>query len=237
MIFSKKNQTPSKRSGNKTSHTGEMDRKYVDGTAVMTSHPLTAQPTGSKKMKKTAMPNLNASSIKKPSIGFNASRFGTPTSTAPSSDTRKLTVGKDISLSGEIGACDHLVVEGTVEATIKGGQSLEISETGLFKGTVEIDDAIIAGRFEGNLVVKGHLLIRATGSVSGDVHYGELAIESGATLNGTIDCVGLPKKAQTEAEKRVGTMKPVFKTSVANEDDSMLHEEVTLSAPITASML
>lgn len=231
MIFSKKKNAGSQRSNKKITPKPSSEQKYVDGSAV-DMPPLTAKPTGKKKMTKPAMPNFNA---KTPIPSFNASRFGTPGNSA-SSDTRKLTVGKDISLSGEIGACDHLVVEGTVEATIKGGQSLEITETGLFKGTVEIEDAIIAGRFEGNLVVKGHLLVRSTGSVSGDVHYGDLAVEAGASLNGTIECVGLPKVVQSEQDKKVGSMKPVFRTSVANEDD-MLHEENSATPAFTANML
>lgn len=234
MIFSKKKTTGSKRSNKKTISKQRPQHEYV-GESATDMPPLTAKPTGKKKMTKPAMPNFNASSKKSPIPSFNASRFGTPSSSV-SSDTRKLTVGKDISLSGEIGACDHLVVEGTVEATIKGGQSLEITDTGLFKGTVEIEDAIIAGRFEGNLVVKGHLLIRSTGSVSGDIYYGDLAVEGGASLNGTIECVGLPKMSQSEQDKKVGSMKPVFKTTVANEDD-VLHEENAVSPAFTANML
>lgn len=232
MIFSKK-----QKKGTKTPN--QNSRKNVKNRSQKTAErssditpPLTAQTKDDTPMTKP----VATPSPKKPGIpSFNASRFSSPAMGA-SSDTRKLTVGKDISLSGEIGACDHLVVEGTVEATIKGGQSLEITETGLFKGTVEIDNAIIAGRFEGNLVVKGHLVIRSTGSVSGDIHYGDLAIDAGASVNGTIECVGLPQVEQSEDEKRVGSVKPVFRTTVANQDDQ-LHEEESISPAFTANML
>ena len=99
---------------------------------------------------------------------------------------RKLTVGRDISLNGEITTCDHLIVEGTVKATIKGGQILEISETGAFSGLVDIEQADIAGTFEGDLIVRGRLSLRPTAVVSGTIRYGSLQVDGGATLTGEI---------------------------------------------------
>lgn len=104
----------------------------------------------------------------------------------PATDMRKLIVGRDISLSGEIAACDVLVVEGTVEAKLKDGRNIEISESGLFKGSVEIDEADIAGRFEGDLTVRGRLKVRASGRITGTVRYGELEVEAGGRLKGEI---------------------------------------------------
>lgn len=101
-------------------------------------------------------------------------------------DTRKLTVGKGISFSGEIAACDVLVVEGSVEARLRDGRAIEITGSGHFKGAVEIDDAEIAGRFEGELTVRHRLKIRATGHVSGAIRYGELEVEAGGRIVGDI---------------------------------------------------
>ena len=98
-------------------------------------------------------------------------------------------VGKDITLSGEL-ACDHLIVEGIVEASVKECQRLEIAETGLFRGTVEIKEADIGGRFEGEITVQGRLSVRSTGRIDGKVLYGELAVEAGGTLDGEIRTVG-----------------------------------------------
>lgn len=99
---------------------------------------------------------------------------------------RKLTVGRDISLNGEITTCDHLVVEGTVSATIKGGQILDIMESGAFSGLVDIDQADIAGRFEGDLTVRSKLILRPTAIVTGTIRYGSLQVDNGARLEGQI---------------------------------------------------
>jgi cytoskeletal protein CcmA (bactofilin family) len=99
---------------------------------------------------------------------------------------RKLTVGRDISLNGEITTCDHLIVEGNVTATIKGGQIIEILETGTYSGLVDIDQADIAGTFDGELTVRGKLTLRPTAIVTGLIRYGRLQVDSGAILNGQI---------------------------------------------------
>jgi len=105
---------------------------------------------------------------------------------AKAPDGRRLVVGEGISLSGEIEACDTLIVEGTIEAALKGAKVLEIAETGVFYGTVEIEEATVAGRFEGDLTVNGRLTIRASGSITGAIAYKELAIEAGAILDGKV---------------------------------------------------
>jgi len=101
-------------------------------------------------------------------------------------DARRLIVGREISLSGEITSCDRLVVEGTVEANIANCRDIEIAEGGLFKGSASIEDAEVSGRFEGTLHVRNRLLVHATGRVIGTVRYGQIEIECGGQISGEI---------------------------------------------------
>ncbi|MCR9070991.1 MAG: polymer-forming cytoskeletal protein [Alphaproteobacteria bacterium] len=101
-------------------------------------------------------------------------------------ESKRLLVGKEISLSGEITACDSLVVEGTVQATLQHSQSLEVTETGLYKGTVTIEEAVIAGRFEGDLTVRGTLSVKSTGILEGTVRFHRLEVELGGVIKGDI---------------------------------------------------
>ncbi len=99
---------------------------------------------------------------------------------------RVLTVGNDIHMKGEISTCDRLVIEGSVDATLKDVHTVELAQTGSFKGVAEIQDAEISGSFEGDLIVNGRLIIYSTGRVSGNISYGEIEIERGGQLSGTI---------------------------------------------------
>lgn len=114
---------------------------------------------------------------------------------------RRLTIGQGITLSGEIESCEYLVVEGTVEAALKGASVLEIAESGAFYGTVEINEATVAGRFEGDLTVKGRLTIKSTGSITGAVSYKELAVEAGAVLDGKVNPLDGSKVGQSVNRK------------------------------------
>lgn len=110
--------------------------------------------------------------------------------TAPSDSAateRKLIVGREISLNGEINACDHLVVEGRVEARLADCKIIEVAEAGTFKGSAEIEEATIGGRFEGDLVVRGRLRLLGAGIVAGTVRYGELEVEAGGRIVGTLE--------------------------------------------------
>lgn len=99
---------------------------------------------------------------------------------------RVLTVGYDILLKGEIATCDRLVIEGTVDAKLNEVNTVEIAETGSFKGVAHIENAEISGLFEGELVVRNRLVIFGTGKVRGKITYGEIEIERGGELTGDI---------------------------------------------------
>ena len=138
---------------------------------------------------------------------------------------RRLVIGQGITMSGEIESCDMLIVEGTVEAALKGASSLEIAETGMFYGTVEISEATIAGKFEGDLTVNGRLTVRSSGSITGAIAYKELAVEAGATIDGKIVPLG-GKGASSEKKSHKGGNASQAKDSVkvqgiANTQDEL----------------
>ena len=104
-------------------------------------------------------------------------------------DSRRLIVGREICLTGEITACNTLVVEGHVEATLNESHRIEIAESGYFKGKVDIALAEINGHFEGELIARERLIIRKSGRVAGKVAYTEIEIERGGEISGDIELI------------------------------------------------
>jgi cytoskeletal protein CcmA (bactofilin family) len=103
---------------------------------------------------------------------------------------KRLIVGQGISLAGEITACDRLVVDGSVQVTLNQTRAIEITESGRFtNGKAEVEEAEISGIYEGDLTVRNRLLIRSTGQVKGTVRYGEIEIERGGRISGTITMI------------------------------------------------
>lgn len=108
------------------------------------------------------------------------------TSNLSSPEGKKLIVGREIELSGNISACDKLVVEGRVEAELQDCRQIEISSTGTFKGSAAIDVAEISGIFEGTLTAQDILIVRSTGRITGTVRFGKIEIERGGEVVGDI---------------------------------------------------
>lgn len=114
---------------------------------------------------------------------------------------RVLTVGPDIQMKGEVTSCDRVIIEGTVDATMRDVHTVELSETGTLKGTAEVEDAEISGSFEGDLVVRGRLTVHTTGRVRGNITYGEIEIQRGGQISGNIRNVADAKAAQQSVKK------------------------------------
>jgi cytoskeletal protein CcmA (bactofilin family) len=120
-----------------------------------------------------------------------------PTPAAPSrgparaeaSERRTLVVGKGISLQGTVTDAERLVIEGTMESQLLQAQELVITHSGVFKGEVQVEDAEVAGTFDGTLNASGSLTILATGRVIGTARARRLAVEDGGQLSGKMEMI------------------------------------------------
>jgi len=111
-----------------------------------------------------------------------------PPAAAP--DRRTMVVGKGISLQGTVTDAERLVVEGTIESQMMHANELMISHAGVFKGEVEVDDAEIAGTFDGTITARNNLVIRSTGKVLGVARCRRLSVEEGGQLSGRMEMLG-----------------------------------------------
>lgn len=100
---------------------------------------------------------------------------------------KRLVVGKLVRIHGEISGCERLVVDGHVDAKVSGVKTLDVTTNGTFKGSSEVDSATIAGTYDGDLKVNGHLEIAASGVVTGKVSYKTIAVANGGRLQGAIE--------------------------------------------------
>ncbi|HEX2479122.1 MAG TPA: polymer-forming cytoskeletal protein [Geminicoccaceae bacterium] len=111
---------------------------------------------------------------------------------------KRLIVGQGIHMKGEITACDRLIVEGQVEVTLKATRMLEIKPTGHFTGSCEVEEADVSGVYDGNLTVRGRLIVHAGGRVTGDISYGEIELERGAQITGKLSVRDRASHSSTE---------------------------------------
>ncbi len=185
---------------------GPRDKSKNDTQEIITEDPSSAAP-----LQTSGLPRATSGSSRRlPEVSRRTS--------SGSADGRKLIVGDGLSLSGEITSCDILVVAGKVEAKLTDGKLLEINETGQFRGSVEIENADIAGRYDGQLVVHGRLTVRSTGRISGMVKYGELEVSAGGQIIGEMQVTG--GGAGSMPVTGTGGFKSASKFTALHDDDA-----------------
>ena len=155
--------------------------------------PTTPKPAGGASTLGTASPSSQ------PFSAPAATPVQPATSAATDQNAATLTVGRNIKLKGvEITDCDTLVVEGQVEATMK-SRVVQITDSGSFKGSVEVKIAEVHGEFDGDLTATDKLVIFASGQVTGKIKYGKIVIEEGGRLSGEVEATGSDKSSSSKA--------------------------------------
>lgn len=136
---------------------------------------------------------------------------------AMTDEATRLVVGRAMALRGDIAACHHMIVEGAVESHNFSAQRLDVSDSGHFSGVAHVQKAVIAGRFDGQLIVDGLLHVKSTAVITGEIRYAQLQVESGAALSGHMICTAktAPQAAASEgdAQKRVLNVESIFKSA------------------------
>jgi cytoskeletal protein CcmA (bactofilin family) len=117
--------------------------------------------------------------------------------THPAIEPNALHVGLGVSVKGDLSVPGIVVVDGLIEGHVA-ARAVWVSPSGVIKGTIVATEAEILGEVSEAIEVKQLLVVRATGRVLGDVRYGELQLEKGAVITGTLACVSDRKEAAVE---------------------------------------
>ena len=110
-------------------------------------------------------------------------------------ERRTLVVGRGISVQGVVQDAERLVVEGTVESTMIHAAELSVTQGGVFRGEVEVEDAEVGGTIDGTLTARGSLIVRATGKMMGTARCRRLQVEDGGQITGRIEMITEPPHA------------------------------------------
>jgi cytoskeletal protein CcmA (bactofilin family) len=101
-------------------------------------------------------------------------------------EENNLFVGHGVAINGAVMTSGTVVVHGVLEGDIS-VTNLFVGETGTIKGRIDVaQKAEIFGKAFERLSVKGLLVLRAGCRVDGNVSFGTLQIEQGASITGGI---------------------------------------------------
>jgi cytoskeletal protein CcmA (bactofilin family) len=108
---------------------------------------------------------------------------------------------------------DSIEIECEIGGELTVGGRLVIGEHGVVTADVHTVDAVIKGRYDGNMVATGNVEITATGRVSGNIETDSLVISQGGFFNGNVakirehDVHSGPRPVHLVEDKRLGAQK------------------------------
>lgn len=130
---------------------------------------------------------------------------------------RKASVlGPTLKFKGELTADEDLLIQGSIEGSIKHSSSLTIGESGHVKADVSAEYVAIEGNVEGDIHGSQSVTVRETADITGNISSPTVSLLEGATFNGNIDMSG--KAFEKTANEPVSTKKPEAEPVAANDD-------------------
>ncbi len=96
----------------------------------------------------------------------------------------KTYVTGDINFSGGLRVDGH--ISGNIMATDNDHSTLILSDQGTIEGKIQVTNVIINGTVTGPIHAAGYLELQANAKVFGDVHYGSMEIQLGASVDGKL---------------------------------------------------
>ena len=147
----------------------------------------------------------------RPSKSEAAARPDEPTPAAPT--TLLGIVGQQSRVEGKFEVADSIEIECEIGGELTVGARLVIGEHGVVTADVHTVDAVIKGRYDGNMVATGNVEITATGRVSGNIETDSLVISQGGFFNGNVakirehDAHSGPRPVHLVEDKRLGAQK------------------------------
>ena len=123
------------------------------------------------------------------------------------------TIGKGLSIKGEITGTESLFIDGKVDGSVTlPGNRVTVGRNGQVAASITAREIVVLGKVKGNITATDRVDIRAEGALTGDVAAARISIEDGAFFKGGIDirkpdakAPGAPEptKAVHEAAKTV----------------------------------
>ncbi len=93
-------------------------------------------------------------------------------------------IGREVTITGNIGGSGNLHIDGTVEGDVAAA-SVILGAEGHVRGNIVADAAQISGTVDGTVAAKS-LVIEATARINGDLSYDAVSVASGAQVEGRV---------------------------------------------------
>lgn len=103
-------------------------------------------------------------------------------------------IGKGTVIEGNINATGNIRIDGKIIGNIIAKAKIVIGHDAIIEGNITAQNAEIAGFIKGKLDVSDYIILKNTAKINGDIASNKLAMEAGATFNGSCKMVSEMKQ-------------------------------------------
>jgi len=146
----------------------------------------------------------------------NGKESTTKKGSAPATGTKSInSLVNGTFVEGNVSTESDFRIDGKLVGKLRCKGKVIIGPTGVIDGDIECQNALIEGRFTGNLVVHELLQVMEKATVEGEVQTGKLIVQSGSTFNVTCSMGGqnLKSRSQEMKGKDIETLSKVAQTA------------------------
>ena len=118
-------------------------------------------------------------------------------------NTSKYVLGPDVEVKGSLKFSGELTFEGKLEGDIQSEGVLNLGDSTVINGNINVQSVVVRGKINGNITAKEKIEIKAKSEMFGDIRAAKLAIEEGVTFVGKTE-VNPNKVAPTTPTARPG---------------------------------
>jgi cytoskeletal protein CcmA (bactofilin family) len=109
----------------------------------------------------------------------------------------KNVLSSDVEITGTLKFAGELTFEGKLEGDIVSDGTLQLGDSTVINGNVNVNSVVVRGKVNGNITAKDKIEIKAKTELFGDIKASKLAIEEGVTFVGKTEVN--PNKATPSA--------------------------------------
>jgi cytoskeletal protein CcmA (bactofilin family) len=98
----------------------------------------------------------------------------------------EMIIGENVSVKGTLSFQDLVRIDGTFEGEVESKGKIVIGPKGFVKANLDLQEAFIAGKVEGDITVKERLVLRGRAEVRGNITAPLLSIDEGVSIIGQV---------------------------------------------------
>ena len=132
-----------------------------------------------------------------------------PIRTAPEHESAKgaASIGKSVTIKGQIFSREDLVVDGEIEGAIElNDHRLTVGPNGRVRAGIKAREIVVLGSIDGNVEALDKIDIRKDAKLVGDIKTARIIIEDGAYFKGSIDIIRPEPKVTAKAVRTEPTV-------------------------------